>query len=139
MTPKDGDNFLNKWTKTPGNGGAQSSEVSHEDLLNESVSADTTYTAQLEAESYTIEAKYGETTYTETVTHGNKISENFPTDETAQDAAPEGYEFTGCSSALGENYSRGKRLWQRGHRLRDLHRAVCSQERDHRHTGPQRW
>ena len=101
VTPKDGDNFLDKWTKTPGNDGAQSSEVSHEKLLNESVSADTTYTAQLEAESYTIEAKYGETTHTETVTHGNKVSENFPTDETVQAAAPEGYEFTGWQLSTG--------------------------------------
>ncbi len=107
VTPKDGDNFLNKWTKTPGDGAA-SSEVEHDNLLNETVSADTTYTAQLKAESYTIEAKYGETGYyTETVEHGNKISENFPTDETAQAAAPESQEFKGWwLTSSGEVFSR---------------------------------
>ena len=95
VRPGEGATFQEKWTKHPVNAG-ESSEVEHDSLLNESVSADTTYTAQLEAKSYTIEAKYGETTYTETVSHSGYISaDKFPTDEAAQAAAQEGYEFKG--------------------------------------------
>ena len=94
VTTGEGATFQEKWTKNPVNDG-ESNEVEHNSLLNETVSADTTYTAQLEAKSYIIEAKYGNEIYRETVTHGGEISDQFPSDETAQAAAPEGNVFTG--------------------------------------------
>ena len=107
VTTGEGANFQGKWTKHPVNAG-ESSEVSHENLLEQTVSADTFYTAQIEAESYIIEAQYRTSstdatmqTYRETVEHNNKPSDSFPSDDVVKATAPEGYVFTGWQLSTG--------------------------------------
>ena len=107
VTTGEGANFQGKWTKHPVNAG-ESSEVSHENLLEQTVSADTFYTAQIEAESYIVEAQYRTSstdatmqTYRETVEHNNKPSDSFPSDDVVKATAPEGYVFTGWQLSTG--------------------------------------
>ena len=93
--------FENKWNKMPTAGG-ESIEVQHSDLLNQKVTADTTFTAVTTSTQNTVTAMWWETEtnsikqqFSKNVDWNNPVGSDFPEDSTVNNRP--GYNFVGWS------------------------------------------
>lgn len=94
-------NFENKWNKMPTAGG-ESIEVQHSDLLKQTVTADTTFTAVTTSTKNTVTAMWWNTQtssitqqFEQIVDWSRPVGDSFPTDGTVNNRP--GYNFTGWS------------------------------------------
>lgn len=93
--------FENKWNKMPTAGG-ESSDVQHSDLLKQTVTADTTFTAVTTSTQNTVTAMWWETEtnsikqqFSKNVDWNNPVGSDFPEDSTVNNRP--GYNFVGWS------------------------------------------
>ena len=93
--------FENKWNKMPTAGG-ESIEVQHSDLLKQTVTADTTFTAVTTSTKNTVTAMWWDTEAGSTIQQFSKevewskpVGDSFPTDKEVNNRP--GYNFTGWS------------------------------------------
>lgn len=94
-------NFENKWNKMPTAGG-ESIDVQHSDLLNQTVIADTTFTAITSSVSNTVTAMWWDTEtnsirqqFSKNVDWNKPVGSDFPQDSTVNNRP--GYNFSGWS------------------------------------------